>query len=110
MAENNSGADKQKQENIVYVDSDLKELIPMFLENRADNIAELKKLLKEENYEGIEKLGHKIKGSGGGYGFDKVTDLGREIEQAAAAGNTKKLRDLIEELAEHMDKVEIKYE
>ena len=110
MGENNLNDDKQGQENIVYVDSDLKELIPMFLENRAQNIEELEKLLTDNNYEDIEKLGHKIKGSGGGYGFDRVTELGREIEQAAAAENAEKLHDLIEELAEYMDKLEIKYE
>ena len=98
------------ENNKVYVDKDLKELIPMFLENRSQNINELKELLEEKKLAEIENIGHKIKGSGGGYGFDRVTDLGRAIEKAAAEEKHDKLQKLIDEFAEHMDKVEIIYE
>ena len=98
------------ENNRVYVDKDLKELIPMFLENRSQDISKLKNLLANKKYNEIEDLGHKIKGSGGGYGFDRVTNLGRKIEKTAALKNFSKLEALIDEFAEHMDKVEIIYE
>ncbi|SDM29131.1 Hpt domain-containing protein [Halarsenatibacter silvermanii] len=104
------GENEEVEKNIVHVDEDLKELIPMFLENRRQNIEDLQKLLAEKNYEEIEKLGHKIKGSGGGYGFDRVTELGRDIEEAAAAEDHSSLQKSIEELAEYMEGVEIVYE
>ena len=104
------GAVAKMSGNKVYVDKDLKELIPMFLENRSQNINELKELMKEKKFDEIENLGHKIKGSGGGYGFDRVTDLGRAIEEAAAEEKFHELQGLIDEFAEHIDRVEIIYE
>ena len=98
------------KKNKVYVDEDLEELIPMFMENRNQDISDLREMLENEEYEQIEELGHKIKGSGGGYGFDRVTDLGRAIEKAAAKEKFAELQNLIEEFAEHIDKVEIIYE
>ncbi len=104
------GAIKMSEKNKVYVDKDLKELIPMFLENRSQNINELRELMEEKKFDEIENLGHKIKGSGGGYGFDRVTDLGRAIEKAAAEEKFDELQELIDEFSEHIEKVEIIYE
>ena len=94
----------------VYVDQDLKPLMPMFLDNRDEDIQELRDLLAEDDLEGLEELGHKIKGAGGGYGFDYVTELGREIEEAAKAGDLEEIKELVARLANYMDEVEIIYE
>jgi hypothetical protein len=48
-----------------------------------------------------------MKGAGGGYGFDRVTELGREIEKAAKEKDADRCRALNEELAELMANTEI---
>lgn len=96
--------------NIVYVDEDLKELIPGFLENRYEDITNLKTALHDKDFETLRKMGHSIKGVGGGYGFDYVTELGYNIEEAAKAEDVSNISKLIDELKDHLDKVEIKYE
>ncbi|UMZ72671.1 Hpt domain-containing protein [Natranaerofaba carboxydovora] len=96
--------------NTVYVDEDLKELIPDFMENRYEDIKKLKSSISTKDYEDIRKLGHTIKGVGGGYGFDYVTELGYKIEEAAKNGDEDLLNELIFELENHLDNVEIVYE
>jgi len=92
---------------VVYVDSDLEDLIPMFLENRHKDVEEIRRLLKEGNLGEIRRLGHSMKGSGGGYGFDEISEIGRNIEEAAKSGDGGKIEKLSSQLAEYLSVVEV---
>jgi HPt (histidine-containing phosphotransfer) domain-containing protein len=94
----------------VYIDQDLEVLIPQYLENREDDIEELKSLVEEENYEKIRIIGHSLKGSGGGYGFDYLTELGSQIEKNAELKNVEEIRSLIQSLESYLNNLEIIYQ
>jgi len=96
--------------NEVYIDSDLEFLIPQFLENREDDIKQLEKLLKESNFDQIRIIGHSLKGSGGGYGFDYLTKIGSQIEKMAELKNEQKIKKMIYELENYLSNLEIIYE
>ena len=96
--------------NKVYIDRDLEFLIPQFLENREEDIQNLEKLLKQAEYDQIRIIGHSLKGSGGGYGFDYLTEVGSEIEKEAELKNKKKINVLINELKDYLNNIEIIYE
>jgi PAS domain S-box-containing protein len=70
---------------VVVVDPDLESLIPDFLQSIRDQLPQLFELLAADNYVEIKKIGHSLKGVGGGYGFQKITEFGARIEQAAGA-------------------------
>ena len=67
------------EEVIVYVDSDLEDLVPEFLENRYEDIEKINECLDNEEIAEIQRLGHSMKGSGGGYGFHEITRLGARL-------------------------------
>ncbi|MCG9968857.1 Hpt domain-containing protein [Pelotomaculum terephthalicicum JT] len=92
---------------IVRVDKDLAEIIPVFLENRQKDCKSIKEALEKGDYETIRILGHSMKGVGGGYGFDAVTDLGASIEQAAKNKDAAEINNLIDELMTYLDRVEV---
>lgn len=92
---------------VVYVDSELEDLIPIFLENRHKDVEEIRRLLKEGNLEEIRRLGHSMKGSGGGYGFDEISEIGRNIEEAAKSGDAERIERLNNQLAEYLSVVEV---
>ena len=94
----------------ISIDPEIKELIPGFLENRQKDIQALSIAVESGDFEGIGFLGHSMKGSGGGYGFQKITDLGRSLEEAANAENQDEIRELVEELAAYLENVECVYE
>ena len=96
--------------NKVYIDQDLEVLIPRFLENREEDIKRLEELLKESDFEQIRIIGHSMKGSGGGYGFDYLTEIGSKIEKQAESKNENKIKNLINELRDYLDNIEIIYE
>ena len=96
--------------NKVYIDPDLEFLIPQFLENREEDIKNLEKLLEESEFEQIRIIGHSMKGSGGGYGFDYLTQIGSQIEKQAELKNKRELKKLIMELKNYLNNIEIIYE
>ena len=94
----------------VYIDIDLKELVPLFIESRQDDIASLRQALRENNYEALRQLGHTLKGVGGGYGFDFVTEIGASIEQAAKTEDDRHIAELTDQMEESLANLEIVYD
>lgn len=94
----------------ITVDPDLEDLIPGFLQNRHNDVSKLTALLAEKSYTEIHLLGHSMKGVGGGYGFDAITEFGAEIERAAEAEDDKLIRDYTERLADYLSRIEVVYE
>ena len=99
-----------KDKIVVIVDVDLEDLIPGFLENRKKELTTLRAALGEANYQSIQSIGHSMKGVGGGYGFDGITELGRDLESAAKNQDRDGLAALVEKYADYLDRVEVKYE
>lgn len=98
-----------KEKIIVEIDQDLEEIIPIFLQNRANDIDDLKKAVESEQFEHIRIVGHTLKGIGSGYGFDPVSDIGLMLEQAANAGNSAAITKAIQELETYLELVDIIY-
>jgi HPt (histidine-containing phosphotransfer) domain-containing protein len=96
--------------NKVYIDPDLEFLIPQFLKNREEDIKNLEKLLNESEFDQIRIIGHSMKGSGGGYGFDYLTEIGAQIEKEAELNNKDEINNLISELKSYLNNLEIVYQ
>lgn len=71
-----------------------------FLRDVAKN---LKRNLKEGNFEKIAVEGHGLKGSGTMYSFEEISQLGSEIEKAAQAEMVEELQRLLSELSRTID-------
>ena len=95
---------------IAYVDSDLEELVPEFIENRHEDIVKINEYLDRNEIAEIQMLGHSMKGSGGGYGFHEITRLGGELEQAAKRGDKDEIDDLNKKLAQYLTVVKVVYQ
>ena len=93
----------------VIVDRDLEDLIPGYLSNRERDVAKVAEALAAGDFETLRVIGHSMKGSGGGYGFDALSDLGSQIEQAALARNAEAVRMANAELRSYLQQVEVVY-
>lgn len=103
--------DQGEHEKIkVSVDPDIMDLVPGFLENRENDIKSMLKALENGDYETIRTLGHSMKGSGSGYGFDTISEIGLSIEKGSKDRNVEGIRKSIEELATYLERIEIVYE
>jgi hypothetical protein len=59
----------------------------------------------DHNY--LRIYGHGLKGSGGGYGIPGLTEAGSLVEEAAKAGDTAKLHDLLAKLEVYLSRIEL---
>ena len=90
----------------VQVSGELRDLIPRFLANRRLEVGQLGDAIARRDFEAARRIGHVLKGVGGGYGFAEITRLGDEIEHCARAGGAG-LEVLARELAEYLERVDI---
>lgn len=94
---------------VARVEADLQPLIPGYLENRVKDLAVIQDCLEKGDYESIRRLAHRMKGSGGGYGFDGITAIGAAMEQAAVNNNSKEISRQAQALKDYLNRVEITY-
>ncbi|MBT6120167.1 Hpt domain-containing protein [bacterium] len=64
----------------------IRPLLPKYFACRKEDLKSLKLALTLLNYEHISEIGHKLKGSGGTFGFQTISEIGAQIE---TAGNKK---------------------
>ncbi len=95
---------------MVTVDEDLQDLIPGYLENRRKDVVDLLSALDRGDFELIRSIGHKMKGSGGGYGFDGITDIGRSVEDAAKVSQAEDIRAQVDALQYYLDHVQVVFQ
>jgi len=89
---------------------DFEDLIPQFVENRRKELESLRSALAAGRYDKLRQLGHRMKGVGSTYGFDRVSILGGLIEDGAAAANREQVQARIAEYAEYLARVRVVYE
>ncbi len=99
----------KEEKVIVHVDADLEPIIPRFFELRHEDIEAINRNIEKDDYETIMRIGHSLKGVGGGYGFDYVSEIGVAIEKAAKENNTEDIKRWVNELSTYLEKVEIVY-
>ena len=67
----------------------------------------MQEALEQGDFETVRLLGHSMKGAGGGYGFDAITDIGAALEEAAKDSNPGAVLRGLSDLAAYLDRVEV---
>ncbi len=92
---------------LVHADPKFADLIPGFLQNRRLDVITMLGALDLGDFATVESLGHGMKGAGGSYGFDAITDIGTGLEQAAISADNDASRMWVGELTFYLDRVEV---
>lgn len=95
---------------VVQVDADLEDLIPGYLQNRRQDVDPILEAVDKQDFETIRVLGHTMKGTGGGYGFDAITEIGRDLETAAKEANVLAIRQKAAALLAYLQAVEVVFQ
>lgn len=95
---------------VVQVDADLEDLIPGYLQNRRQDVDAISQALGKQDFEAIRVLGHTMKGTGGGYGFDAITEMGRALEEAAKDRDIAAIRQKAAALLAYLQAVEVVFQ
>jgi len=74
-------------------------MVPGYLVRRENDVDQLRILLADQKFAEIQFIAHQLKGTGAGYGFPAITEIGRELERAALQKDSENLREFIEHLS-----------
>ena len=95
---------------LMRANSIIADLTPEFLQNRRQDVITILGALDRGDFETVENLGHGMRGAGGSYGFQTITDIGAALEQAAKSTDNDASRKWVAELSSYLDRVEVVYD
>jgi HPt (histidine-containing phosphotransfer) domain-containing protein len=99
-----------EDEELVHVDASFEPLVPKFLTNRKKEVVTMLGALTTQDFETVRTIAHGMKGAGGSYGFDRITEIAACIEQAAKAGDALTIKRDLPVLGSYLDRVKVVYE
>jgi signal transduction histidine kinase/CheY-like chemotaxis protein len=91
----------------VVIPEGLEDVAGPYLDKRRADLAIYRQALSNGDLETVRKMAHKMKGTGAGYGFQRMTEMGGALEEAAQAADIEAVRSLVEELTAYLDRVEL---
>ena len=80
------------------MDDGIAALIPKYLAAKPQQIEEAQASLAIKDFDPIRRFGHNLKGTGRGYGFPPIEEMGREIEKAVADHDVVGIAEQLENL------------
>ncbi|HEX9092637.1 MAG TPA: Hpt domain-containing protein [Coriobacteriia bacterium] len=83
------------------------DLVPVYLGRREADVASLHEALGLGDFDRVRIIGHSMKGSGGGYGFDGITEIGFRLENAGGSSDRSAARAALEDLGAYLRNVEV---
>ena len=98
---------------VVDDDPDMAAFLARMLEREgmeAHVVADGAAALAAADFEQLRQLGHRMRGVGNSYGFERVSSLGKEIEEGAKSGDKDSLATHIAAYGDYLSKLQIAYE
>jgi CheY-like chemotaxis protein/HPt (histidine-containing phosphotransfer) domain-containing protein len=81
-------------------------LIPAYLQSCRQKIIALHEALDQRDFQTVTYLGHQMRGSGGAFGFQPITDIGTALQQATESADVDASRKWVDELSRYLDQAE----
>lgn len=101
--------DRSQDTILVEISQELEAIVPGFLANRRRDLTTITACLKQGDLNTIRMLGHRMKGDGGGYGFDQISAIGDRLELAAIAQDPASIAVEVTHLTDFLAKVTVVY-
>uniref|UniRef100_B0T8F2 histidine kinase n=1 Tax=Caulobacter sp. (strain K31) TaxID=366602 RepID=B0T8F2_CAUSK len=78
-------------------------LIPLYLDSCRGHVVTMRAALDRADFQPVSLLGHNMRGSGGGFGFQAITDFGAGLELAAEDADVVLSRRLLDQLSSYLE-------
>ncbi len=96
-----------RKKHVVFVEKELMPLIPEFIENRKKDLLSLENAIERGDYNAINITANNLKGSGGSYGIDAITEFGHALLTALEAKDIQGLKVLLKNYASYINHLDI---
>jgi len=94
---------------LVEIDQELMQVVPEYLESRRRECTEIGRLLAIGEMKTIQTLAHRMKGSGGSFGFDEISEIGEALERASQLADAEGIKAAVGRLERYLACVSVTY-
>ena len=81
-----------------FDDDEWAEMQEMYINHTFKELNSIKENIDSTTFDSLRTFGHNIKGSGGMYGFNEITEVGATIESAAKEENMDQIKSKLDTL------------
>jgi HPt (histidine-containing phosphotransfer) domain-containing protein len=74
-------------------------MAPQYLGQRRHDVRTMRLALEHSDFAAIRGLGHKLSGTGAGYGFPRISEIGAALEAAAKSNDASAIRAQLDALS-----------
>ncbi len=85
----------------------LADLVPPYLDRARRELEAARQLVDDGELARVARVAHDLKGTGGAYGLEELSNRARRIENSANAGDAELTAALIERLASYLARIEV---
>lgn len=97
-----------EEAELCLVERDVYPLAKRFLARQERALKGLETAMRSGDFARVKGMGHDLKGSGGAYGLDTLSQLGSQLEAAADAKDAERVGTLLAQLEEKLSRVELR--
>jgi two-component system, sensor histidine kinase and response regulator len=83
-------------------ESRIRALAPAYLDQRRQDVRTIRSALEKSDFGAIRNVGHKLSGTGGGYGFPRISEIGAALETAAGLQDASAIRAQVDALSAYL--------
>ncbi len=88
-------------------DADFAEIVELFVNGLINRLRSMEDALQHNDLDGLRRLFHQLKGSGGGHGYPLLTSKAADLERLVINSNVEQLKAGLEELTHLMSRVKV---
>lgn len=88
----------------------LEPIMDRYMELRMEELAQMEEAIAAGDDETVRMLGHRLKGTGTSYGFERLTELGADLEDAGKVGDMHLAEKLAAEVRGYLENVDVVFE
>ena len=88
---------------LLRVKSSIADRVPAYLQNCRQNVVLMLDALDRVDFATVASLGHQMRGSGGAFGLQAITDIGAALQEAGESADNDVSRKWVKELSNYLD-------
>lgn len=93
----------------IVIDKELEDLIPDYIANRKSEIEIFEDAFDKKDFPKIQALGHKLRGTAGSYGFDYLSEIGKEFEEKSKVSDAISIQHALNQYKLYMKRIKVSY-
>ena len=107
MASETDSSTRRIISDLVIEDPSYTDIVEQFVNGLADRLREMEDAIRTSDFDMLRVAAHRLKGSGGGYGYPILTERATELERHAMAHTESECRSAFDRLRDTMNRIAV---